>query len=125
MLKQTIFILALASIVYSCDRKPFVEHKLKLEETTKECRQASPNFRMVSNFGGERFEFEKCLPAGYSDKDLHTERKGDTVVVKFTNSTDKPENKVWSVILDIDSYPKYNFITIDEETYPLSPALNK
>lgn len=122
MLKQTLFLLSLVCIVVSCDRKPYVEHKLKLEEANKPCNQISHSFRMVSNFGGERFEFEKCLPVGYSERNIHTERKGDTVVVNFTNSGKNADNKLWKVTLDIDSYPKYNFLTLDDETYTLTPA---
>lgn len=125
MLKKSAPILMIMVAIHSCERKPYVEHKLKLEKTDKGCKQISHSFRMVSNFGGERFEFEKCLPSDYLETDLSTERKGDTVVVRFTNPSDKIENKVYKVTLDIDSYPRYNFITIDEETYTLTPALNK
>ena len=108
-------------LAVSCERKPFVEHKIKMEATAKPCSQLQETFRLNSNFGGERFEFEKCLPDGYQEKSITTERRADTVVVSFNTAKDDKQS-VYKITLDIDSYPAYHFITIDNETYSLSPT---
>ena len=74
-------ILMLSSVyVLSCERKPYVEHKLKFEKVSDDCKDQQSYFRLNSNFGGERYEFEKCLPADFKDEQMTTERKGDTVI---------------------------------------------
>jgi hypothetical protein len=104
----------------ACNRKPFVSHKLKFEKISENCENLKPSFRMVSNVAGERYEFEKCLAANFSKKQLQVSRQGDTVLVKF----DKPQAQVllYKITLDIDSYPRYNFIAIDGETFNVIPS---
>jgi hypothetical protein len=115
-------LLAVSIYMMSCDRKPFVEHKLKFEKVADDCKEQQGYFRMNSNFGGERYEFEKCLPADFSDEQLSSERQGDTVLVKFKKASAGPTNKVYHITLDIDSYPAYHFVTIDGDTYSISAA---
>ena len=75
---------------------------------------------MVSNVAGERYEFEKCLGANFTKEMINIARQGDTVIVQFP----KPERQpvLYKITLDIDSYPKYNFITVDGETFNLIPS---
>jgi len=122
MHKKILTLSLLVIIVYliSCDRKPFVEHKLKFEKVADDCKEQQSYFRMNSNFGGERYEFEKCLPADFNDEQLTTERRGDTVLVNFKNASTDQTNKVYHITLDIDSYPNYHFVTIDGDTYSIS-----
>jgi hypothetical protein len=124
MNKQTcVFLLsAIGFLLLSCDRKPFVEHKLKFEKVADNCTEQQAYFRMNSNFGGERYEFEKCLPADFNENQLTSERRGDTVVVKFKNAAAVAGNKVYHITLDIDSYPKYSVLMIDNDTYSISPT---
>ncbi|MET0635385.1 MAG: hypothetical protein ABWZ25_05130 [Chitinophagaceae bacterium] len=119
-MKRTFLFCFIIVVASACNRSPYVEQKLELVEKGKDCSLLEPTFRLTSNFGGERFEFEKCLPTGYDIKSMVTERKGDTVLVNFN-----PENKtsaLYKVTLDIDSYPSYRFITIDGQTYPIRPT---
>jgi hypothetical protein len=109
----------LVLMLAACDRKPFVEHKLKFEKTSNGCSETPPSFKMNSNFGGERYEFGKCLPADFSKEQMTTSRHGDTVVVSFKKPATGQAKAIFNIILDIDSYPKYNFITIDEDTYAI------
>jgi hypothetical protein len=113
-------LLVIACSIISCDRKPFVEHKLKFEKVAEDCSERQSYFRMNSNFGGERYEFEKCLPADFNKEQLTTERSGDTVLVSFKNASAAEGNKVYHITLDIDSYPKYHFLTIGQDTYSIS-----
>jgi hypothetical protein len=118
---KTLFAVCFISLIlFSCDRGPFAEHDVKLEKVSDNCAEKQSYFRLNSNFGGERYEFEKCLPADFDKKNITSERKGDTVVVSFTNAA--AGNVVYHVTLDIDSYPRYSFITIDDETYTVVPS---
>ena len=122
MNKRTLIFLLLTVNCYlvSCDRKPFVEHKLEFEKVADDCKEQQSYFRLNSNFGGERYEFEKCLPADFNKDQLTTERRGDTVLVSFKKASAAEGNKVYHITLDIDSYPKYHFLTIDKDTYSIS-----
>jgi hypothetical protein len=120
-INSTLLFLSLVSI-FSCERKPFVEHKLKFEKVADDCKDQQSYFRMNSNFGGERFEFEKCLPADFKDEQMTTERKGDTVIVTFKTASAGPGNKVYHITLDIDSYPRYQNITIDGDNYTITSS---
>jgi hypothetical protein len=75
---------------------------------------------MVSNVAGERYEFEKCLDAHFSKDMLKVSRQGDTVLVRFPKATG--QTVLDKITLDIDSYPRYNFITIDDETIDVIPS---
>lgn len=119
MNKLVIFSLLIAMI--ACNRKPFVNHKLKFEKVSDNCAEQQGFFRLNSNVGGERYEFEKCLPANFNEDQLTSERKGDTVVVNFPKPG-SAGNAVYKITLDIDSYPLYSFLTIDGETYVLGSA---
>lgn len=114
-----ILLIAAGSLV-SCDRKPFVEHKVKFEKVADDCSQQQSYFRMNSNFGGERYEFEKCLPADFNSDQLSSERRGDTVLVSFKKPASGEANKVFHITLDIDSNPRYHFLTIDQDTYSIT-----
>ena len=105
-----------------CERKPYVEHKLKFEKVSDDCKDQQSYFRMNSNFGGERYEFEKCLAADFKKDHMTTERKGDTVLVNFKNPSNDTGNKVYHITLDIDSYPRYQYIVIDGDLYTLTAS---
>ncbi len=113
-MNRAIIFLLILLISISCNRKPFVDHKLKFEKISDNCENLKPSFRMVSNVAGERYEFEKCLNANFTKDMLKVSRQGDTVVVQFPKSTG--QTVLDKITLDIDSYPRYNFITIDNET---------
>ncbi|MCG2615673.1 hypothetical protein LZZ85_15335 [Terrimonas sp. NA20] len=112
-------VLSASVLLTACDRQPYVEHKVSLEKKADDCAGVQLAFRLNSNFGGERYEFEKCLPATYDKSLIISERRGDTVVVKFGLPGKPYESARYTVALDIDSYPRYDYITIDDETYPI------
>lgn len=123
MYKGTLVLVGIMIFILSaCDRKPFVEHKLKFEKVSDGCSSTAQEFKMTSNFGGERYEFGKCLPADFTKEQMTTSRQGDTVVVSFKKPEASQAKAVFSITLDIDSYPKYSYITIDEDTYAIIPS---
>ena|SRR5690554_6207706 len=111
-------------LLSSCDRKPFVEHKVKTEKLNNDCRGLSQSFKITANFGGERFEFEKCLPANFDKSQVKSFRQGDTVVVQFPQPTSASAMEGHKVILDIDSYPVYRVLTIDNDSYNITVTGN-
>src|SRR6266536_3507003 len=112
---KTTMMLILVSMLVSCNRKPFVDHKLKFEKISDNCENLKPSFRVVSNIGGERYEFEKCLAPNFSKDQLKVMRQGDTVLVQFERPS--AQKVLYKITLDIDSYPRYSFITVDDETF--------
>lgn len=124
-MNKVLSILAVAffMVITGCDPKPFVEHEISITQQAPDCEVVAATFRMVSNFGGERFEFSKCLPANFEKSQVAVSRQGDTVLVRFP--VPPAEGRaVFAVTLDIDSYPRYNFITIDDETYSIVQSNN-
>lgn len=120
-MKKTIWIYAGIIAAMGCTPNgPWVKHKVKLVELSSGCSQLSSRFSLSSNIGGDRYEFEKCLPAGYAPENVQSERRGDTVVVLFNKSATGGQQHAFAVTLDIDSNPAYQFIRIDEETYPIT-----
>ena len=119
MNRSIIFLLVFVAGI-SCNRKPFVDHKLKFEKISDDCENLKPSFRMVSNVAGERYEFEKCLAANFTKDMMKVARQGDTVLVQFPKATG--QTVLNKITLDIDSYPRYNFITIDDETFNVIPS---
>src|SRR5204862_1438618 len=100
-MNRLIIFLWILFINISCNRKPFVDHKLKFEKISENCDNLKPSFRMVSNVAGERFEFEKCLATDFSKDQMKVSRQDDTVLVEFQ----KPAAKkvLYKITLDIDS----------------------
>jgi hypothetical protein len=121
-MNKIIIVSLIAMVTINCQRKPFVEHKLKFEKVSDDCSQQQSYFRMVSNFGGERYEFEKCLPADFRSDQLSTARQGDTVVINFPKMAEGQTKAAFHITLDIDSYPSYSFVTIDGDTYIIAPT---
>ncbi len=116
--------LLLCFAIATCNIKqdPYLNHKLvKAEKLSASCYEYTPKFSMVSNIVGERYTFQKCLHATY-DGQYTAERRGDTVVVNFTKAAG-PE-ALYNITLDVDAYPRYNFLTIDGTTFTIIPAAN-
>jgi hypothetical protein len=118
-----LIIFSLLLIAIGCNRKPFVDHKVDFEKVANDCSEKQSYFRMNSNFGGERFEFEKCLAPDFKKDQVTSSRKGDTVLIKFPQPA-ASGNVVYHITLDIDSYPQYNFVTIDEDSYEMAHSKN-
>jgi hypothetical protein len=120
-MKNTKVILCLLVFaLIACNRKPFVDHKLKFEKISDNCENLKPSFRMVSNVAGERYEFERCLGANFTKEMMNVSRQGDTVLVQFQSGG--TQQVLYKITLNIDSYPRYNFITIDGETFQVIPS---
>lgn len=104
----------------SCETKPFLKHELKFEKVKDDCSDMNPGFRMNSNLNGERYEFQRCLDADFSADKLTSIRQGDTVILKFERTN--KQQALFDITVDVDSYPRYNFLTIDGNTFPIIPV---
>jgi hypothetical protein len=121
-MKKGIIILLLTGFFFSCKTKPHLSFKMKSEKIADGCSNVSHAFHMESNFAGERFEWEACLPSGQGHEGVTLEQKGDTVLVHMPAQGAAPAH--FSLTLDVDAYPAYHFITVGDETYLIAAAKN-
>jgi hypothetical protein len=108
---------------FSCDTKskPYLNHSIeKPEKIADDCSGYDPKINMVSNIIGERYEFQKCLHGNY-EGEYKIARKADTVDVSFPGG---PPAALYKIVLNIDTYPRYNYLTIDGNTVRIIPAGN-
>ena len=119
---KKISILFCIFLLNACETKPYVKHKLKFEKVADDCSGVSQQFQLNSNILGERYEFNKCLSEDFSEEMMTVERQGDTVVVQFEKKASNIKRSEFHIILDIDVYPRYHFLTVDGETFAIVPA---
>ena len=119
---KVILIAIVIVVIAGCKTEPFLKHDLKFEKVADNCDQMSVSFKMNSNLNGERYEFQRCLDADFQKEQLTSIRQGDTVVLKFERK--HPKQALYDIIVDVDSYPRYNFLTIDDNTFPIRPVEN-
>ena len=117
-----ILVIVFVVLVSGCKSKPFLKHDLEFKKAANNCEGMNAAFKMNSNLNGERFEFQRCLDADFEKGQLTSIRRGDTVVLKFERKNAK--QALYDITVDVDSYPRYNFLTIDDNTFPIRPAEN-
>ena len=122
-MKLIIFLL-IALALHSCESKPFLRHKLQFKKMNGDCSTQAQGYKMNSNINGERYEFQECLDSDFDGKNYTVDRKGDTVVVSFAKVMKKKSKSLFGITLDIDTYPRYNFMTIGDYTFAIVPAGN-
>jgi hypothetical protein len=108
-------------LLFSCKDRPYLHHKLKLEKLSDQCTGVQSSFQMNSNINGERYEFNKCLDENYESSNAGITRQGDTVVIRFNNKKTTGQS-AFHITLDIDTYPRYHFLTIEGETFIIIPT---
>jgi hypothetical protein len=106
------------ALLSSCNNS-FINHKLKAEKIGTCSNEVTP-IKMISNINGERYEFEQCLDDRFDGKNYTVERKGDSLVVNFTEATGK--TALYKLILDIDAKPAYRNISLGERMVAIKPA---
>ncbi len=122
MMNKTLICALILTMIASCKDQPYLHHKLQLEKVADNCSSVSQKFEMNSNINGERFEFNKCLPDNFDKEQVTFAKQGDTVVVHFGNVKSNMKQSTFHIILDIDTYPRYNFLTIDGDTFVIVPT---
>lgn len=119
---KMIHIIVLVALIAGCKTKPFLKHDLKFEKVSDNCNEINSSFKMNSNLNGERYEFQRCLDEDFQKEQLTSIRQGDTVVLKFVRKNTM--QVLYNITVDVDSYPPYNSLTIDDNTFPIRPAEN-
>ena len=119
---KLISILFFILIFTSCGDQAYLHHKLKFEKLADNCSGAQQSFQMNSNINGERYEFNKCLQEDFTKDNVTYTRQGDTVVVHFEKPATNAKQSEFHITLDIDTYPRYNFLTIDGDTFIIVPT---
>jgi hypothetical protein len=117
-----IFVIGFAIVGIACKTKPFLKHELKFEKTADHCDAMDVNFKMNSNLNGERYEFQRCLDDDFQKEQLTSIMQGDTVLLKFERKNQK--QALYKVIVDVDSYPRYNFLNIEGTVIRITPYEN-
>jgi hypothetical protein len=77
---------------------------------------------MNSNILGERYVFQECMHAGAGKEDVRVVRAGDTVVISFNNNT--AGKQLYEITVDVNTQPRYNWLTIGNNTFPIIPTAN-
>lgn len=107
-------------LLSSCiDDGDFVKHKLVATKGGN-CTGREGEVKMVSNTNGERYQFDQCLPEGFTDADCKVSRQGDTVVVSFPAATGKTAS--FALTLDVDAKPRYHFIQLGKQLMTVIPT---
>ena len=120
-MKQICYACCLSVIFLACnDTGPYLKHDLTITKLGKDCAARSETIGMNSNTMGERYEFEECLPAGFTKDKMIVERRGDSVIVRFPKNEQQQE--LYKLVLDINTYPQYHFITIGDQTLHILPS---
>jgi hypothetical protein len=120
-MKITLIALLLV-LAAACKTKPFIKHGLDFKKVADNCETMNTGFKMNSNLNGERYEFQRCLDADFSKEQLSSIRQGDTIILKFERKNSK--QALYDLVIDLDAYPRYNFLTIDNNTFPIIPVGN-
>jgi hypothetical protein len=110
-MKKTVLPLFLLYLLASCDENQ-LNHKLEFKKIGS-CNQMSPLYHMESNVAGDRYTFNQCLPENFDGTTYKVDRKGDTLLVSFSES-DEPK-AAFTLTLDIDAYPEYHHILLGNE----------
>lgn len=114
--------ISLLIFVAACKTKPFVKHDVEFKKVADNCENMKAGFKMNSNLNGERYEFQRCLDADFRKEQLTPIRKGDTIILQFERKN--KQQALYDLVIDLDAYPRYNFLTIDDNTFPIIPVGN-
>lgn len=114
-----ISVFALLLLASCIDDGDFVKHTLTATKGGN-CTGQEGEVKMVSNTNGERYQFDQCLPEGFTDADCKVSRQGDTVVVSFPEAKGKTAS--FTLTLDVDAKPRYNFIRLGKQLMTVIPT---
>ena len=104
--------------VASCTEEPHLKHKLAFTKTADECASGVWDYKLISNTNGERYEFNACLPQGYSGT-YDVTRRGDTLAVTLPADTSQVPGALFKMVLDVDAWPKYTHIYLGTQLLKL------
>lgn len=123
-MKSNLAVLSIVFWLMACNVKqpPYFKQKLaKWERLPVGCGSEKQSFSAESNIIGQRYLVQRCLHSGY-DGHYTAERRGDTVAVRFTDAAGP--KALFRLTLDVDTYPSYRFLSVDDETYVIGLTQN-
>ncbi len=111
----SLVVLFLVVLTVSCEwsTKPYLEHEMEFKKIASNC--AESEMKMTSNTNGERYVVKECLDEDFNKEKMTVERRGDSVVIDFRNTSSK--KGFFEVTIDIDTYPRYKYLILGENTY--------
>ncbi|MFM2360139.1 MAG: hypothetical protein RLY16_2132 [Bacteroidota bacterium] len=107
-MKYAIAFLLAAGLV-SC-QDSFLKHTIAFEKAGA-CDDRDRPIKMLSNISGERYEFFECVPVGFTGKEYHIDRKGDSLIVVFDEK--KGPKEMLKHTLDLDVKPAYHHLLVN------------
>ena len=122
---QSLLAAVVACLIFvSCDvsHDPYLKHKVKLEKVGDNCSGKSETFNMNSNTNGERYTFQECMDVNSSEKNVIIERRKDTVFIQFKKTGQGTH--LYSLTIDINTQPQYNWLVVGENTIAIIPTGN-
>jgi hypothetical protein len=123
-MKKILPFILIVFVMISCDisHKPYLKHHVTMEKLSERCLGKSDAFSMNSNINGERYVFQECLSADTDAEDVVIQRNGDTVSIQFSEKS--ATKKLFGFTIDINTQPRYNWLTIGNQTMAIIPSSN-
>jgi hypothetical protein len=108
-MRHFLFPLGLAFLLSACDENQ-LNHSMSFSKSGP-CTQLDPMVTLSSNVAGDRYTFNACLPDNFDGKAYDLVRKGDSLVLRFPESS-QPKS-AFALTMDVDAYPPYHFMVIN------------
>jgi hypothetical protein len=125
-MKYTVYSICLFIFVVgfsSCGEEQYFKTKAALIKKSDECKPGGVDLVMNSNINGDRYSFHICLQDNFDNADCVITRSHDSVFVNFRKSPQLKQVQ-YEATIDIDTYPRYNFLIIEGEAFAVIPAGN-
>jgi hypothetical protein len=119
-MNKAVIFLAISMMIIACKTKPYFNHKMKFKRIADNCTGIDENVSMNSNINGERYTINKCLDAGFDDSRFFIGRQGDTILIRFEDKGGV--RNMFEFTVDVDTYPRYNFLSLDGNVTAIVPA---
>ena len=119
--EMRLFIIVISLLMLACDvsTKPYLKHEVELSYATGSCNEKTA-MRVETNIIGERYHFQDCLQPGFSAKEVQVQRRGDTVAILYGRQSNT--GQLVNFIVAIQTHPRYHFININGQTFPVVTA---
>lgn len=121
-MKANLFLI-LVLLLTSCGEDEYIKSGINLSRIAAGCADKETHFAMESNINGERYNFNICLEDNYDAKNCSVTKSHDTVFVNFKKGL-TADLVTYKATIDIDTYPRYNYIIIDGNAFVVVPAGN-
>lgn len=125
-MKRIVYCISIAILVIafsSCGEEQYFKTKATLVKKADQCQPGAVDLAMNSNINGDRYSFHICLQDNFDNAGCVITRSHDSVFVNFRKSPQLKQVQ-YEATIDIDTYPRYNYLIIEGETFTVIPAGN-